>query len=435
MENDEEIKKEDTSNEVTKETPKEESTTNKNSIDTKKILTIVAVVTVLIIVFCLGRYSNNQDTIDDEEVYSSGEEETTEKKSIFGKKESKVEGTYYNQVNLVDTQANVVAFTGLIPEGWQASIQSNWQVVSPDYPGLEEVTIISPDGKASIVIDSQQQYAETSDSFIPEGVNYEYYTTYLHYMDADTFVQYFMDNTYSNSELIKDLEDNADTLNQARQLQQAKIEKSNRDLQVAVGTTGMTFNLTGADPTMSRRQYKVGNAYLEGSCVIIPITSTIYSQYYTLTNTYWQIPYSIVYYAEDKETFDKYYDDYNFIVANSQFTTDYYAMIEYVSSYIANIKSSQAAAKAQASLDATNSYIDSNYSSTSSSSTNERVMNMWDDVIKEVDEYVTEDGGRVKTSMYNDVVAQDGDKFFVGSSTSDIPAGFTELTKADASNY
>lgn len=435
MDNNEEVKNETVQNEVVNEASKTEAP--KNNFDTKKILTIVGVIAVLIVVFCLGRVSNNSQNLDDDEgVYSSGEEQQTEKKSIFGKKQEPViEGTYYNQVNLVDTQANVVAFTGLIPEGWQASIQSNWQVVSPDYPGLEEVTIVSPDGKASIVIDSQQQYAETSDSFIPEGVNYEYYTTYLHYMDADTFIQYFMDNTYNYSELVQDLEDNADTLSQARQLQQMKIERGRRTIQAAVGNTGMTFDLTGADPTMSRRQYKVGDAYLEGTCVIIPLTSTIVSSVYSLKNTYWEIPYSIVYYAEDKETFDKYYDDYNFIVANSQFTTDYYAMIEYVSSYIANIKSSQAAAKAQASLDATNSYIDSNYSSDSSSSTNERVMNMWDDVIKEVDEYVTEDGGRVKTSMYNDVVAQDGDKFFVGSSTSDIPAGFTELTKADASNY
>ena len=173
-----------------------------------------------------------------------------------------------------------------------------------------------------------------------------------------------------------------------------------------------------------------GDSYIEGSCVIVPITVTLGSSVTSITNTYWEIPYSIVYYAEDKESFDKYYDDYNFIVANSHFTTDYYAMIEYVSSKIAEIKSAEAAAKSQASLDAMNSYIDSNYSSTSSEATNEKVMGMWDDYINEVDEYNTLDGGTIKTSMYNDIVAQDGDKFFVGSSTSDIPYGYTELSKS-----
>ena len=138
----------------------------------------------------------------------------------------------------------------------------------------------------------------------------------------------------------------------------------------------------------------------------------------------------MVYYATDKDTFDKYYDDYNFIIANSQFTVDAYALIEYVSSCIAKVKTAEQAAKAQASLNAMNDYIDSNYSSTSSQSTNEKVMEMWDDVIKEVDTYTTTDGNKVKTSMYNDIVAQDGDKFFVGSSTSDIPAGYTQLSKA-----
>ena len=212
-----------------------------------------------------------------------------------------------------------------------------------------------------------------------------------------------------------------------------KMEIAKENYRIAVGTTGVTYNVTGAYPTMSKRQYEVGNSYLEASCVIIPITSSLGTQLYTITNTYWEIPYSIVFYAEDKETFDKYYDEYNFIVANSYFTTDYYAMVEYVSSYITSIKSSQAAAKSQASLDAMNSYIDSNYSSTSSASTNEKVMEMWDDYINEVDKYNTLDGGSIKTSMYNDVVAQDGDKIFVGSSTSDIPYGYTQLEKTELS--
>ena len=404
----------------------EEENKGKPKINIKTIAIIAAIVVVLIGVFCLGRMSNNNSG-------DLGGEASGEKQTIFGKKEPVIEGKYYNVVNLVDPQANVTAFTGIIPEGWEASIQSNWQVISPDYPIMEEVTILSPDGKASIVIDSQQQYAETSDPYMQEGVNYEYYTTYLHYMDADTFVQYYMDNAYGLSTLMKDLEDDQEVLSQAQQLQQMKMEIAKENYRIAVGTTGVAYNVTGAYPTMSKRQYEVGNAYLEASCVIIPITSSLGTQLYTITNTYWEIPYSIVFYAEDKETFDKYYDEYNFIVANSYFTTDYYAMVEYVSSYITSIKSSQAAAKSQASLDAMNSYIDSNYSSTSSASTNEKVMEMWDDYINEVDQYNTLDGGTIKTSMYNDVVAQDGDKIFVGSSTSDIPYGYTQLEKTELS--
>ena len=150
--------------------------------------------------------------------------------------------------------------------------------------------------------------------------------------------------------------------------------------------------------------------------------------------TQWYMPYVIIYEADTKEDFDKYYDDYNFIIANSNFTKDYYAMIEYVSSAIVNSYMSYYAAKAQAALDATNSYIESNYSSTSSSSTNDKVMEMWDDYINDVDAYKTEDGSVIKTSMFNETVAQNGDEIYIGNKAG-IPLGFNELSKVELSDY
>lgn len=47
-----------------------------------------------------------------------------------------------------------------MPEGWIANIQSNWNIVNYNVPGLETVTIMSPDGKVSIIIDSNQALAE-----------------------------------------------------------------------------------------------------------------------------------------------------------------------------------------------------------------------------------------------------------------------------------
>ena len=295
---------------------------------------------------------------------------------------------------------------------------------------MESVTLTSPDGKAKIYIDSQQQYCESSS--MGEGTSLEYYTTYLHYMNADEFIKYYMDYAYPGSELLKSLETDSKLINQAKQFQMQKVEKAKQSFSTIYSNSyaSMNYNVTPGQVTAGKKQYKTNNGYIEGSCVIIPITTTLESSYYSLTNTYWEIPYSIVYEAQDKESFDKYYDEYNFIIANSEFTKDCYALVEYVSSAILNVKSAEAAAKSKASLNAMNSYIDSNYSSTSSSSTNEKVMGMWDDYINEVDSYNTLDGGTIKTSMYNDIVAQNGDQIFVGSSTSDIPYGFTELSKS-----
>ena len=410
-------------------------------INSKMIFGIIGAVIVLILVFMAGRMSSD-DYYDEEENYgltnnnyyqneaTEDDENKAKPKTSSKTTKANIIGTYYNPISLVDYQSNVEVFKGLAPEGWTGSVSSNYQVISPDYPVLESVTLTSPDGKATIYIDSQQQYCESSS--MGEGVSEEYYTTYLHYMDADEFIQYFMDYAHPGSTLTKTLENDEELLNQAKQYQQLKVEKSKSNFQSILGSSygSYSYNVTPGTTTMSRKQYQTPNSYLEGSCVIIPITTTLSSQYYSLTNNYWEIPYSIVFEAVDKEAFDKYYDDYNFIIANSQFTPDCYALIEYVSSCIQNVKSAQAAAKSQASLNAMNDYIDSNYSSTSSESTNEKVMGMWDDYINEVDSYNTLDGGTIKTSMYNDIVAQDGDKIFVGSSTSDIPAGFTQLEKS-----
>ena len=62
-------------------------------------------------------------------------------------------------------------------------------------------------------------------------------------------------------------------------------------------------------------------------------------------------------------------------------------------------------------------------------SVSDKVMNMWDDVITERDEYKTLDGRKLKTSMYNETVAQDGDTFYIGNKTG-VPSGFKELSKS-----
>ena len=142
----------------------------------------------------------------------------------------------------------------------------------------------------------------------------------------------------------------------------------------------------------------------------------------------WKIPYTIIYTGETKEEFDKYYDTYKFIIANSNFTLDYYAMEEYVSSAIVNYYTTIYAERSKASLDAWHNYVDSNYSSTTSQSTNDKVMEMWDDVIKEVDSYKLEDGTQFKTSIHNETVAQNGNEIYVGDKAG-IPIGFQIVDK------
>lgn len=261
----------------------------------------------------------------------------------------------------------------------------------------------------------------------------DYYTTYLHQMNASEYSDYFMQRIYNVSDYVKDVDMDDSIYSQLEELHNLRIALGQQDAQrLQAENYGISISVGGVDETASRKQYQNGDAYYELFTCVSAVSTSLYSSLSSLLNSYsvqWYMPYVIIYEATNKAEFDKYYDDYNFVIANSNFTRDYYAMVEYVSSAIVNTVTGIYNAKAQADLEAMNNYIDSNYSSASSSSTNDKVMEMWDDVIKEVDAYKTEDGSVLKTSIFSDTVAQNGNEIYVGSKAG-IPIGFNELSKA-----
>lgn len=350
------------------------------------------------------------------------------KLKLNSKNKIKGKGQIYKITSLKDKQANVNVFTCLLPKKWKASLASDWNNVNSTYPGIETVTISSPDSLAHITIISQNSYIDSNRN--KEGINYDYYNTYMHYMDSDKYLEYYMDKDYNGAKYIKDIEISKDLLKQVDEYNKIRMDIEKKSMEtINVSNYGISYTTEQLKSTMSKKQYEWGNNYLEATTAIGGYTLNMHTMLYDQKDTLWQIPYIIVYSAEDKKTFDKYYDDYNFIITNASFTVDYYALEEYVSSKIINLYTSIYAAKSKAALDATNDYIDANYSSTSAQSTNDKVMEMWDDVINEVDTYEMEDGSKIKVSMYNDTVAQDGNNLYIGSSTG-VPSGYKELSKA-----
>ena len=341
------------------------------------------------------------------------------------------QGTMYKRVMLYDTQNNVGVFEGVIPADWKTNIESKWNVVSSIIPGLETVTISNPNSTASIIITSQEGYVENAK--YNEGENHDYYTTYLHYMDASTFLDYSLNKRYPNITKTKDLEVDEDILNQLKEYTKLKYEEGKISAEQLNGVTpSVSVSVSEHAVTMSKKQYDYGLNKIEASTGVSSIKTNLNSSLSPLLSSEsisWTIPYTIIYQAETQEDFDEYYNDYEFIVANSHFTTDYYAMVEYVSSVIVNYYTTIYAERAKASLDATNKYIESNYSSTSSESTNDKVMRMWDDYINEVDEYKLEDGSTLRIDMHNETVAQNGDEIYIGSKAG-IPIGFNEVSKS-----
>lgn len=350
------------------------------------------------------------------------------KKNVFKRQvtleEAIEKGQIYENVSLKD--GNVEVFKTIIPKRWTANIESNWNNVSSVTPGIETVTISNPEHTVNIKIISQESYTENKK--YNEGENREYYTTYLHYMNASDYIDYYMNKYNSGSKFIKNVEVDEDIVNQVKEYNNIIYQQGLKDAESLNSIGKVKVGVYLVDSTASTKQFEYGLNQIEISTAVAATKTTLESPLLNSESILWKMPYTIIYTGETKEDFDMYYDTYKSIIANSNFTLDYYAMEEYVASAIVNYYTTIYTERSKASLDAWHNYVDSNYSSASSQSTNDRVMEMWDDVIKEVDSYKLEDGTQFKTSIHNETVAQNGNDIYVGDKAG-IPIGFQIVDK------
>ena len=331
-------------------------------------------------------------------------------------------GKLYQKIGLPDQFAGVTAYEGILPEGWTVEMTSNWSCVG-EYCGQELVTFTSPDGKAAVQVASARGYKQTSGR--SAGVDYTQFTTYYPYQNAEGVIQTIIDSSYPGAELVKDI------AIPEKQQEAATAEAYYRALALAqyIQTSGMNWELTGYEGTVSRRQFKLGDVRMEYCSVVPAIQYNMYGIGVTTTEHIdWTTLNTIGYEAEDAETFEKYYSDYEMIAANGYFTADFYSVVGYVTGQIV-LAIAQGTLNESTGTEAAGQYENSGTKiSDSDRETQERVFQSWDDYIKDEDRYTTTDGRELTTSMFNETVAQDGDKFYIGN-RDEIPYGFTELTK------
>ncbi len=348
---------------------------------------------------------------------------------LGGCKKNVVEGKgrLYEVISLNDKNINM--FNAIVPKGWSAKIYSQ-DLVNSTHPFAETVVISNEEKTAKITILSQHSYVENKK--YKEGQNKEYYTTYLHKMNASKYLDYFMEKIFNVTTLVKSKTVEDKVLNQLQTLHNLKINLAKQDAKnLQTQNYGVSITIKDEGYSSAKKEYEKDLSYYEAQTSVSAISTNLKSSLSSLLDSnaiVWYMPYVIVYEGTSKENFENYYDDYNFIIENSTFTKDYYQMIEYVSSAIVNAYTSYYAEKSRIGLEAMNNYIESNYSSTSASSTQDKVREMWDDVIKEQDKYILEDGSSIKTSIFNETVAQNGNEIYIGDKAG-IPIGFNEVSK------
>ncbi len=330
------------------------------------------------------------------------------------------EGRLYKQIGLVDQYANVVVYQGLLPEGWTVQMQSTWGLVNPD-PGQEIVQFVSPDGKAVVNIASSLVFEDSN--FIGYGADISNFITRAPYMNASGYIDYYVQNSFMNAELIGDLEITAE--------QQANIDAytevyAANGINTAIKGSRYTITGYGSEGTIARRQYRLGEGYGEFVCAISAYQYSFTQVMLNRTDIWWNLLPSFTFITADRESFDKYYADYETIVSNGYFTAEFYSVLNYVSNQIFNMAIEQRTEELiqkQA-----GNYIDSGTKvSESDMETQERVFRAWDDYIKDQDTYSLSDGSTLHVPTSVDTVAQNGDSVYFGS-TGGVPIGYDILT-------
>ncbi|HAE53299.1 MAG TPA: hypothetical protein DCG30_08605 [Ruminococcus sp.] len=330
------------------------------------------------------------------------------------------EGEIYSQIELVDQNAGVTAYRGLIPDGWTVQMQSNWGLINP-YPVQEFVQFVSPDGNAVVSIASPLVYEQNSD--LGYGVDISNFITRAPYMNAGNFIDNYVQNNYMNAELTLDFQITAE--------QQENIDAFTEDyatngINTAIIYSRYQITNYGAEGTIARRQFQLGDGYGEFSCAISAYQYSYTKVFLNITETWWMLLPSIVYTATDKETFDCYYSDYEVIAANSCFTAEFYSAVNYVANQIFNVITESRTEERIRELAG-------GYSSSGTEVTNfdretqERVFQAWDDYIKDEDVYTLNDGSSLRVPTSVDTVAQNGDSVYFGT-TGGVPSGYDILT-------
>ena len=367
----------------------------------------------------------------------SGEESVTE--------ETALTGSFFSMQTAVDSNSGTPIADMLVPDGWTIYGSSRGNICDWMYPIQGYAGVLNPEGTVFVELQTSEHYAMKAESFgttgvitgqqsVPsqEGENWQEYATYLNYKNASGYLDYFCRSHYGSYEVIRDI----DKGNKFAREYQAYVDKiSDTELNFArryFSSNGtISFFKQWSEGTEICRQISFNangkDYYAE---LTIPtfgygmLMRTAYGYaFVNIQNDSWQVPFILVYMAEGKEAFDANYENYKAVSENIRLRKEFADLVMKSSEQIQIQYMKMTQAAIDASIEAGREY------NGNASSTMDKVRGMWEDCIKERDEYIREDGSHIKVDMNYDSVYQSGDRYYLGRDGLS-PDGWTKLDKA-----
>lgn len=349
--------------------------------------------------------------------------------------ESGLTGVFGTYVTLTDPSTGVAVMDTMLPRGWTARLETNWNFISTTNPCVATASFARSDGQAEVIIQTSQDYLESLDNtgLMPhrDGADLTTYITYLSYKNAGEFLDmYFNGILGTGSVLIQETPVDDSLQSTLGQIAKAYLDSQVSAFEALAGPYGYTVWPGGSEGTASFRRYRFtagdGNSYVaDALCLCICIEYTTNNGYVSNTDRPWTIPITVFYIAPDEATLEKYSDQAAVILDNCIQRNEFVHLKQSYGRDIRNqvmkqqtnqiIRMTQAQAQ---------NYLD-DYDASAYAS--DEWADDWSDYIYDQQEYATLDGGAIKASTAYDAVYQNGDEFYFGS-VGGAPDGWTRLT-------
>ena len=344
-------------------------------------------------------------------------------------------GTFMRVSRLTDSGLNMVVGQMTAPDDWQVSEQVQWSSYG-NYPGMTQLSAVSPDGLRSFQLISTMSYFQTDSIFSSLGENETDPMTYrIHrqYRTAEQFVELFISNLgCTSAQKLGSSSIDSQSLGALQSVAEQHAGETGYSLVQSLANLGMSANLVGYESTVVDNRYAVTTQsgqteYIEVFTLVWAYQTSwvVQNSSITVNEIYWCVPFMYISTAESEQALASTQNEFLTFVSNSHVSPEFYYLVRQYRSYIENQLAQQLTNQIQAATEIQSQLMDG-YSS--SSDTNDRVTDMWSDYIYDRDDYTTSDGSTVKVPTYYDHVYEtDSGDIYVTNDTLDVPSDWQEL--------
>lgn len=344
-------------------------------------------------------------------------------------------GTFMRVSQLTDSGLNMVVGRMTAPDDWQVSEQVQWSSFG-NYPGMAQLSAVSPDGLRSFQLISTMSYFQTDSIFSSLGENETDPTTYrIHrqYRTAEQFVELFISNLgCTGAQKLGSCSIDSQSLSALKSAAEQHAYQTGYSLVQSLANLGMSANLVGYESTVVDNRYAVTTQsgqteYIEVFTLVWAYQTSwvVQNSSITVNEIYWCVPFMYISTAESEQALSSMQNEFLTFVSNSSVSPEFYYLVEQYRAYIENLLAQQLTNQIQAATEI-QSQLMNDYSSTSD--TNDRVTDMWSDYIYDRDDYTTSDGSTVKVPTYYDHVYEtDSGDIYVTNDSLNVPSDWQEL--------